>query len=155
MQLALLLVHSEAVDKEYIQSGRFIHDELLRRCEPLTAKVIQQFRRDKTIRPTLLLWPTDSVKASDGNLFSGVLFTELPESGDARKKEIRDAIIRSNAFAALVTEQVDNTVRLIFESEHGTRTWRLPIRDYGGVQVLERTAPRDNAESIGVLWQAN
>ena len=143
------------MDKEYIQSGRFIHVALVKRCEPLTAKVIQQFRRDKRIHPTLLIWPTDTVQATDGNLFSGVIFTDLTLDAEARKLEVRDSILRTVAFAALLTEQLDGAVRLIFESGHGTRTWRLPIKNYGGVQVLERLRPRDNAESIGVLWTAN
>lgn len=149
------MVHSIDVDQEYIQTGRFIHDELLRRCEPLTAKVIQMFRRDKLIHPTLLIWPADTVKTTDGNFFSGVIFTELPKEAEARKQEIKNAILRTAAFAALVTEQVDSDIRMVFESGHGTRTWRLPIKDYGGIQVLERTPPRDNAESLGVLWKAN
>lgn len=143
------------MEQEYIQTGRFIHDELLRRCEPLTAKVIQMFRRDKFIHPTLLIWPADTVKTIDGDFFSGVIFTELSQHAESRKLEIKNAILRTAAFAALVTEQVDEDIRMIFESGHGTRTWRLPIKDYGGVQVLERTPPRDNTESIGVLWTAN
>lgn len=143
------------MDKEYIQSGRFIHDELLRRCEPLADKVMAQFKRDRCIHPTLLIWPTDTVRTTSGDYFSGVVFTELVQEPDKRRQDVRDAIIRTAAFAALLTEQLETDIRLIFESEHGTRTWRLPIKNYGGVQVLERSKPRDNAESIGVLWTAN
>lgn len=143
------------MDKEYIQSGRFIHDELLRRCEGLTDKVMQIFRRDRAIHPTLLVWPIDTVKSTEGKSFSGVIFTELSHEPDKRRQEVRDSILRTAAFAALLTEQVEGSVRLIFESGHGTRTWRLPIKNYGGVQVLERQAPRDNIESIGMLWRAN
>lgn len=143
------------MDKEYIQSGRFIHDELLRRCESLTDKAIFLFRRDKKIHPTLLIWPADSVRSTDGDFFSGVIFSELSEDEATRRQELRDSILRTAAFAALLTEQRSDAVRIIFESGYGTRTWRLPIRNYGGVQVLERLAPRDNAESIGVLWAAN
>jgi len=149
------MVHSPLVDQEYIRSGRFIHDELVRRCGPLTETVIRHFRRDKFILPTLLIWPADTVHSTDGNLFSGVIFTELSSSAELRLREIKDSILRTAAFAALVTEQLPDAVRMVFESGHGTRTWRLPIKNYGGVQVLERTQPRDNTESIGVLWTAN
>lgn len=149
------MVHSAGVDQEYIQTGRFIHDELMRRCGPLTDTVMKHFRRDKLILPTLLIWPADSVRSLDGNMFSGVIFTELSADAETRKQEIKDSILRTAAFAALVTEQLPDAVRIIFESGHGTRTWRLPIKDYGGVQVLERTPPRDNTESLGVLWKAN
>ncbi len=143
------------MDKEYFASGKHIHDELLRRCEILTDKVLMQFRRDKFIHPTLLLWPADTVRSTDGNYFSGVIFTELSHEADKRKQEVKDSILRTAAFAALLTEQLEDAIRLIFESGHGTRTWRLPIKNYGGIQVLERVQPRDNAEGIGVLWTAN
>jgi hypothetical protein len=143
------------VDQEYIRTGRFIHDELIRRCMPLTDTVMKHFRRDKFILPTLLIWPADTVKSLDGNMFSGVIFTELSADEAVRKQEIKDSILRTAAFAALVTEQLPDVVRMIFESGHGTRTWRLPIKDHGNVQVLERTPPRDNVESLGVLWTAN
>lgn len=116
---------------------------------------MKHFRRDKHILPTLLIWPADTVRTTDGDVFSGVVFTELSSNVETRRREIKDSVLRTAAFAALVTEQLHDAVRMIFESGHGTRTWRLPIRDYGGVQVLERTPPRDNVESIGVLWSAN
>lgn len=143
------------MEQEYIQSGRFIHDELLRRCELLIVKVVQLFRQDKRVYPSMLIWPVDTVMATNGTKFSGVIFTELSVDQELRKVEVRESILRCLAFGALVTEQLDDCVRLIFESQHGTRTWRLPIKDYGGIQVLEHPQVHDNAESIGVLWLAN
>lgn len=116
---------------------------------------MKHFRRDKLIMPTLLIWPADTVKSLDGNMFSGVIFTELSADETVRKQEVKDSILRTAAFAALVTEQLSDAVRMIFESGHGTRTWRLPIKNHGNVQVLERMPPRDNTESLGVLWKAN
>ena len=143
------------MDQEYIRSGRFIHDELLRRCIGLPDSVRQLFRRSKRIYPSILIWPTDTVQAMDGSRFSGVVFSELSLEPAARRLEIRDSILRTLAFAAAVTEQLDDCVRILFESGHGTRTWRLPIKDHGGVQVLGPAEQRDNAESIGILWRAN
>jgi len=113
------------------------------------------FRKDKRIYPTLLIWPSDSVKAVDGTQFTGVIFTELSEDPTLRKEEIKNSILSTAAFAALVTEQLETDIRMIFESGHGTRTWRLPIRNHGDIQILGRAVQRDNAESIGVLWKAN
>ncbi len=149
------MVHSNPVDKEYIRDGRFIHDELLRRCDGLPAKATLLFRRDRCIHPTLLIWPADTVQATDGKSFSGVIFTSLPPDKEARRQLVRDAIIRATAFAAVLTEQLDDCIRIIFESAHGTRTWRLPIKNFGGIQVLAFEPPSDNTESIGVLWAAS
>lgn len=121
----------------------------------LQDQVIRMFRKDRRVYPTLLIWPADAVKAIDGSPFSGVVFTELSEDPDVRKEEIKTAMMRSLAFAALVTEQLETDVRMIFESGHGTRTWRLPIKNHGDIQILGRAVQRDNAESIGVLWTAN
>ena len=113
------------------------------------------FRRDKRIHPTLLVWPANTVLASDGSQFSGVIFTALAIDPEKRKEEIKNSILNAAAFAALVTEQLDTDIRMIFESGHGTRTWRLPIKNHGDIQILGRPVQSDNAESLGVLWTAN
>ena len=143
------------MDQEYIQSGRFIHDELLRRCTRAVEKLYDVWRTDRRIYPSLLLWPNHSVQATNGERFSGVVFAELPEDVAARKEEVRSAVARCDAFGVLVTEQLDDCVRVIFESSNGTRTWRLQIKDHGDTQILGRPTVSDNAESVGVLWKAN
>jgi hypothetical protein len=103
---------------------------------------------------TLLLWPQDAVRTSTGDAFSGVLFTELPEELVARKEAIKAAANDCAAYALLLTEQLDEAVRLIFETVNGTRTWRFPIQRRGDTQVLGRPAFEDNVESIGLRWSA-
>ena len=155
LQHLLLVGHIGHVDQEYNHGSRFIHEELLRRCETLADRVIKLFRNDKRIYPHLLIWPSDTVRATDDTQFSGVIFTELSEDPALRKEEVKNAILRTAAFAALVTEQLETDIRMIFESGHGTRTWRLPIKNHGDIQILGRAVQHDNAESIGVLWKAN
>ncbi len=93
--------------------------------------------------------------SSEGASFTGVIFSELSVEPARRRVEIRESILRTMAFAAVVTEQLEDCVRIIFESEHGTRTWRLAIKDHGGFLVLAPPEHRDNAESISVLWVAH
>ncbi len=143
------------MDKDYIRSERFIHDELLLRCVPLVAKVRELWRRNKRIYPTILLWPTDSVKTTAGEKFTGVVFDALKEEGAARREEIQRAAAACGAYAVLITEQLETDVRMVFESVHGSRTWRLPIKEHGDVQVLGQATVRDDAESVGVLWFTN
>lgn len=143
------------MDKEYVLSGRFIHDELASRCLAAVNKLYDLWRTDKRIMPTLLLWPTDSVRATDGSRFSGVVFTALSENKTERTSEIRNAVTQCNAYGLMLTEQLEETVRVIFETQHGTRTWRLPIKNHGDVQILGRPSVSDNTEAIGVLWAAN
>ncbi len=143
------------MDKEYYASERFIHDELQRRAAQSVAKIPDLWRDAKRIFPTLLLWPTDAVPTTAGDKFSGVVLVELPDSLADRLSAVRKATKDCGAYAVLVVEEVGDAVRAIFETQHGTETWRLPIKDHGGVRVLGAAVKRSNVESIGVLWKAN
>ena len=135
--------------------ARFVHEELSRRCIRAVELIPEQWRENKRIYPTLLMWPADSVRATDGSDFSGVVFTDLPEDSGQRRVAVIRAAKRCDAYGLLLTEQIDGFVRLVFETEHGTRTWRFPIKPHGNIQILGRPAFRDNAESIGIRWHAN
>ncbi len=143
------------MDLEHIRNGRFIHVELLRRAEHSVAKIPDLWRDSKRIYPTLLMWPTDEVKLKTGGSHTGLVFAEIPEEQTDRQAYIKRAVDLCGAYALLVVEEVEGAVRAIFESEHGTETWRLPIKDHGGVRVLGVAARSTNTESIGVLWHAN
>jgi hypothetical protein len=143
------------MDLEHIRSGRFIHIELLRRAEHSVAKIPDLWRADFRIYPSMLIWPTDGVQTQNGGQHTGVIFTALPNGADDRSKMIKLAVENCDAYALLVIEEVEGAVRAIFESAHGTETWRLPIKDHGGVRVLGVAARSTNTESLGVLWHAN
>lgn len=143
------------MDRDYIRTGRFIHDELRRRASQAVAKIPELWRSDRRIYPTILLWPSTSVRTTDREQFSGVVFCELPEDPALRPQFIAKAVATCDAYGILVTEEVEGAVRSVFETQHGTETWRLPIKDHGGARVLGAAARRTNAESIGVLWQKN
>jgi hypothetical protein len=143
------------MDQEHIRSGRFIHDELLLRAEQAVDRLPLTWRDTKHIHAVLLLWPTMSVKAQKGERHSGVVYAELPLDPADRPKFIRQAVAGCEAYAILVVEEIAGAVRAIFESAHGTVTWRLPIKDHGGTRVLGVAAKSSNTESVGVLWRAN
>lgn len=109
------------------------------------------WRESKRIHPSLLIWVKDAVKTTDGADFTGVVFTPLPEATGERWGAIANAVEKCGGFAILVTEQLDDRVRMIFESPHGTRTWSIPIKDHGGVQVLGVPTTADDVELVGVL----
>lgn len=139
----------------YIGTEQFIHDELVARCLNTVDQMKELWRGFKRIHPTLLIWPADSVRTTTKERFSGVIFTELPDDPAARRSAIIDAAKRCNAYGLLLTEQLEHDVRLIFESESGTRTWRFPIKNHGDVQVLGEPVSKVNTESIGIRWRAN
>lgn len=143
------------MDTEYLRSERFIHTELIARCLNTVTQIGALWKEFKKIYPTLLIWPTDSVKTTTKERFSGVVFTELPDDPELRRIRIVEAAKQCNAYGLLLTEQLEQDVRLILETRHGTRTWRYPIKHHGDIQVLGAPIVRDNAESIGIKWRAN
>lgn len=143
------------MDKDYINGERFIHDELLRRCQAAVQQIYKLWKNTKKVHPTLLIWPGESLRASGDPEFNGVVFLALPEQVELRLAAIGAAAKSCKAYGMLVTEQLETDIRLLFESAHGTRTWRIPIKQHGDVQVLGQPSMKDNAESIGIKWQAN
>lgn len=132
-----------------------MHNVLLLRCQAAVHRVQDNWRHKQGIEPVILLWPNTSVRTDDGTDFSGVLFDTLPSTPENRKGAIQSKVARCDAFAVLAVEELDNAVRLLFESRCGTRSWRLPIKRQGDLKVLGQPEHRDNAEAIGVLWLAN
>lgn len=132
----------------------FIHAELMRRALFAVEKLPELWRRDGRIQACMLLWPEDHVRTSTGKEHSGVVFAELPDEG-SRLTFLQKASDRCGAYALLIVEQLPDCIRAVFESVHGTETWRLPLKDHGGVKVLGAAVHKSNAESIGVLWHAN
>ena len=143
------------MDKEYIAGGRFIHDEIARRCLSVIDKVVDLWRRDRRIDPSLLLWPSEVLRTTKGEPFDGVVYAALPRELNDRRTEISKAAKACSAFCLLTIEQLETSIRLIFESEHGTRTWHLQIENHGDVKILGRPTVKDNTESIGIRWHAN
>lgn len=143
------------MDDDYITSERAIHDELTRRCQAAVAQVYSIWKRFRNVHPTLLLWPGESLRVPSGPEFTGVVFMVLPEAKEERPAAIVEAARRCKAFGLLTTEQLETDIRLLFESAHGTRTWRIPIKQHGDIRVLGPPSMKDNVESIGVKWRAN
>lgn len=148
-------VHSRHVDKDYITSERFIHDELMRRCQAAVKQVYTFWKQHRKVHPTLLLWPGDSLRIPGNPEFTGVVFLALPELVEERPAAIIAAAKRCSAYGMLMTEQLETDIRLLFESAHGTRTWRIPIKRHGDIRVLGPPSMKDNTESIGIKWRAN
>lgn len=86
---------------------------------------------------------------------ASLVTVELPADASQRRSKILEAAKACNAYALLLTEQLEDSVRMLLESEVGTRAWRFPIKRHGDVCVLAQPDYKDNAESIGVRWAAN
>lgn len=140
--------------EEYTPLVGNLHVVLLRTAASLIPTVFDLWREHKSIEPTLLLWPIRNVVTIEGKTAS-LVTVDLPKDADQRKTKILEAARACNAYGLLLTEQLEDAVRMILESEQGTRTWRFPIKRHGDVSVLGQPSYKDNTESIGVRWKAN
>lgn len=141
------------MNSAYADPELFIHQELLRRCEPVVRSIPAKWNEQQgKIFPVLLIWPADTIKTSRGEDFAGVVFAQLPKEEDARMPYVHEAAQQCHAYALLLTEQTRAHVRVHFESIHGTKTWTFPLRSHGDIQVLGQPVEQVNSHPTGVLW---
>jgi len=131
---------------------RFIHDELLRRATAAMSSIKEAWRKSQTIDPFLISWPAEYLKADDGSTITHQVLTELPVDKKERGALILKAIERTVAYAILLAEEREREVTVIFESSHGTHSWRYPIKNHGNVRILGKPKERDDVDCVGILW---
>lgn len=140
---------------EYVASERFIHDELMRRAGVVIKKLPKMWNRDGHIQPSMILWPSDTVKTDDGKEVEDLVYARMPEEESERMGFLKGAIERAGPYALLVVEQRAQSVVAVFESHHGARAWTLPIERRGDRRALGEPEVQDNGECLGLLWRRN
>ena len=140
---------------EYMVSERFIHDELVRRAGTVVTRLPKMWIRDGHIQPSMLLWPSDTVKTDDGKEVEDLIYGKMPEEKSERMAFLRQSIQRAGPYALLVVEQRPTAVVALFESPHGARAWTLPIERHGDHRVLGKPEVQDDGECLGILWRSN
>lgn len=143
-----------SVDREYLTSGRFIHDDLLKQAEAAVQVIYGIWKREQRIAPTLFTWPAERIHTDKGEPHEGICLLELPEEYEKRSDALLAMVMRTRAFALLLIEQQRDEVCAIFESSHGARCWRIPITLHGDVAILERARVQDDGAHVGLLWRA-
>jgi hypothetical protein len=135
---------------KYITSERFIHDDLLRDGAKLVEKLYDLWRKERKIRPSLLLFPSDYVIDDVGRGINGVISMELDKEPDHRRAIVQ-AVERTKAYAFFYVRTEGDEVRALLESPHGTREWVLPVRRSGDVLVLLTASSKDN-QGLEILY---
>ncbi len=144
-------------DLEYYASERFIHDGLLIPAEEAIKNTVKAaWKRDGRITPFILCFPQEPVPSDDGKfMIQDCAFLDLPEDRrDVWTDLLVQVIQKGKPYALLKCEQVAEEILAIFESQHGTRSWRWPIKMHGRTAVLGDVSSRDDVDSIGVLWSS-
>ena len=146
-------VHSYLMGLDYYTSERFIHDELARRAESGFSGLYTAWKTHRKIEPFIIAWPSDSVTAENGKEITGPCVMILPPDKGRWQEFMLKAIELVTAYGLLLVEQREKDVRAIFESQHGTRCWTMPIVRSGDVDILKAPEVSDNTEHLGLLWE--
>lgn len=138
---------------EYYASERFIHDDLLVEAAD-SLPVIHRWWRDRgRIPPFLITWPEEAITCDDGSVVDDKFSFSLPEDPSQWKDLIQQAVKRTKAYALLLGSQREDEVRLIFESQHGTKSWHFAIEEHGPDKILVDPTTKVDECYVGLLWR--
>jgi hypothetical protein len=140
------------VGPDYYSSERFIQDALVQRVEVGISTLYDTWKKKGCISPFIILWPASAVLDSRGVRVDGPCLRELDPDKSQWRRQMVEAVKLTNAYALLLTQQRDDQVLLILESQHGVVNWAIPIRRSGDAVVLGRSR-RAGSESVGLLWR--
>lgn len=141
-------------DITYYTSERFIHDDLILEAESGLSSLYDTWARESRIDPFLLVWPSETVKFH-GHKTADVMPFDLPPSRASWGTEIVRIAKETSAYALLLVEQRAKAVVVVLESPHGSKSWHIPIRNHGNVDVLEDPEEKTDVDYIGLLWAPN
>lgn len=136
------------------ENERRIFDDLVRWADGSIKAIYDIWKRKRSIDAFFLSWPAVPVKTHDGGMLDDICRLELPQDKGEWPGLFRDAVRLTKPFAILLCEQREQDVRLIIESEYGTRSWTLPIQRRGDIVILGKADVKTDVENIGLLWSS-
>lgn len=140
--------------QEYYISERFIHDDICEAVEQGIAAMRVAWSRDHNLAPFAVSWPAETIYADDGRSIDRACAMELQA---VPKEEWRQALLdlmqRTKSYALLLAEQQDGAVVVKMESQHGAKSWHLPIRRSGDIRILGAATTQVDGPHLGILWQ--
>lgn len=141
------------MDTKYYTSERFIWDNIKQAAEGGIPSIYDSWKKSGRIDPFIISWPSERV-LDDNNLpIEDACLLDLPRNQSKWAQTIGGFVMRTKAYALLLTEQKEREVSVILESHHGTRSWSIPILSSGDVRVLGEARTADDKDSLGILWR--
>jgi hypothetical protein len=144
------------VNKEILAREKFIWDDIIERGSRAVQMVKDLWRKKQSVPRFIFVWPSEKLATTDG---SGTHITHyvtfpIPEEMNVHAAAVLCAK-NLKPYAMLAVEREGTDVKILLESFHGTRCWRLPIRRHGDVEVLEKESVSSNVERLGILWRGD
>lgn len=141
---------------EYYKSERFIHDDLAKRAADLAEEARSVWGRELKLERYAITWPSEPVADDSGEKIIGSIIMRIPDNFNHSQTNaaLQRMVKRTKAYGIALIERQDNELRVIFETHHGARAWLMPLERHGDVLVPGKTQVHDDAECLGLLWQA-
>lgn len=140
---------------DYFASERFIHDNLLQEAEVGLGAVKESVELSGSVNPFVLSWLSEPVKDADGNTIEHIMLFDMPSDKKWWGKEFIRIVKKTDPYALLLVEQEKDEVVALFESRHGSKSWRyqiVPSKSKSG-KTVKKPAVRTDHECIGLLWR--
>jgi hypothetical protein len=140
------------VRKSELEREAFIWDDLISRGSVAVDQVRKLWRKERYVPRMAFSWPSEHLPTKDGKIITHIVSFAIP-----RGMSTFDGVLllakRTKAYAVLLIEKQNDTLDVLLESPHGTRSWALPIRRHGDVDVLEKEKASKDARYLGILWR--
>lgn len=140
------------MNKDELAREAFIWDDIVARSKFAVETIRKRWRKEHVVTRMLLSWPSVHLTAQGGETVTHLVSYAIPDNEDSYSAAVKVAV-KTHAYALLLIERRGDEIKLILESAHGARSWTLPIRRHGDVDVLEKEKATNNTEHIGVLWR--
>ena len=146
-----------AEDTSYYTSERFIHDDLASKVAKMVNVARSEWRKTGNLESYAIAWPSETVRGDDGRAIEGSIMQHLPKNFSPQQvtNALKNMVARTKAYGLALIEKKDNALRILFETHHGARAWVIPLERHGDILVPGATLVRDNADCLGLLWQAH
>lgn len=142
-----------ATTRKYIASGRFIHDELILRCNSSVEHVYKLWKRDKKINAGAIAWPEKTLVDDSGEDITGVVTIALPEDGEELYNVLQAFTERVKPYGLFVIRQEPTKITASLETKVGVRQWTIPIYRSADVFILGSTLIDDDRGGFGFVKQ--
>lgn len=140
------------MNKEILAREKFIWDDLIADGKKMIGMVREMWRKDRKIPRMMFSWPSEHLESVEGKTVTHIVSFAVPKELNTFEAAV-GMTKATKAYALLLVEQEESDVRILLESFHGTRCWRLPIRRHGDIDVLEKENASEDTETLGILWR--
>jgi hypothetical protein len=139
-----------------LKNEKFIWDNIVERVEKVSIpRVHKMWKEDRRIPTMLFSWPSVHLRSSDNK----TTITHLVSFVPPREVNLMDSALffarKTEAYALLLVRREGNEIKIVVESAHGSKSWKIPVERHGDVEVLGKAKAAENADHIGILWRPN